>query len=833
MKSFWLHFGVWLLVCPASAMTQSPFQITEFVAENQTGIMDEAGDVSDWIEIHNRTSESQSLQGWSLTDSDTEPRKWSFPDVTLTAGKYLVVFASGHNRSLSAKPLHTSFKLDAKGEYLALTNPDGEVVDSFRSRFPKQRADVSYGHPDSDGQPGPPSYLAYPTPGSKNAYVRIGQLSTIEFSKPHGLYQEPFELSVTTNDPEVTVRYTVDGSQPTEVSEILRGPRSIDRTTVMRARGFRKGYTPTPVMTRSYIFPKDCVDDSADGLPPADYAYRWGTGRSHYGMDSLITQDPVYRQRVLQALQAIPSCSLVIAAEDLFSDERGIYAHAGWHGRRAERKCSLEFLPGKSAGGAAGVQIDCGVRMRGGFSRNPRFPKHGFRFFFRGQYGRGRLKYDLFDQAAVREFDHIDLRCSQNYSWHHGFNPRALYMRDQFNRDTQLAMGHPVPRGDFRHLYVNGHYWGLFNTCERPDASFGASYIGGKKRNFDVVKIMGGYSEGDADRRYQVFATDGSMDRWEQLDKLTQRDLSRLENYCEVIGVQADGSPDPDGRRLLDPVNLADYMLTIFYGGNLDAPVSLFGGNGVGNNWYGVLNRKRNVGFRFIIWDAEHTLLDLSHDRLGPFPAGRSADRSNPQWIYQRCLESGEFRMLLADRICKHMHRDGVLTPAASRVRFDRRIAEIESALFAEAARWGNPRKLYEALLGEPPNRPVDPRANGVAKYQAWVQEVERIRTEYLPKRTDTVLQQLFSRGLYPDFPEIQATWSSADDNQSTLTLASGDVPIYYTMSQQDPRRFGGALNTQARRYTGPVQADGKSSVLCRIYDGREWGPLREIPPKN
>merc|ERR1712098_340700 len=93
------------------------------------------------------------------------------------------------------------------------------------------------------------------------------------------------------------------------------------------------------------------------------------------------------------------------------------------------------------------------------------------------------------------------------------------------------------------------------------------------KKKTDVVKIMGGYSEDeDQDRRYQVFATDGNMKLWTRLDELSQHDLSNLNAYCQMVGVKADGSRDLGAKRLLDPVNLIDYMLVIFYGGNLDAP---------------------------------------------------------------------------------------------------------------------------------------------------------------------------------------------------------------------------------------------------------------------
>ena len=128
-----------------------------------------------------------------------------------------------------------------------------------------------------------------------------------------------------------------------------------------------------------------------------------------------------------------------------------------------------------------------GIRIRGGFSRRTYNPKHSFRLFFRDAYGPSKLDFPLFGNAGARTFDNFDLRTFQNYSWHIGDKDRAIFLRDQFNRDLQLAMGQPAARGEFCHLFINGQYWGLYNTCERIKASFGKSYFGGKKEEYCLL----------------------------------------------------------------------------------------------------------------------------------------------------------------------------------------------------------------------------------------------------------------------------------------------------------------------------------------------------------
>ncbi|MEN8773562.1 MAG: CotH kinase family protein [Akkermansiaceae bacterium] len=131
-----------LVLCsllPASAN----LVISEFLASNQNGLLDEDGDSSDWIEIHNPGSGEINLSGWTLTDDRSNSTKWSFPDITISPNQYIIAFASGKDRSIPDQQLHTNFKLSSSGEYLALISPSREVVSEYD--FPPQESDFSYG----------------------------------------------------------------------------------------------------------------------------------------------------------------------------------------------------------------------------------------------------------------------------------------------------------------------------------------------------------------------------------------------------------------------------------------------------------------------------------------------------------------------------------------------------------------------------------------------------------------------------------------------------------------------------------------------------------------
>ncbi len=137
--------GVVSLFALTSLAAETGPVITEFVASNDTSLIDARGDSPDWIEIHNPTAEVVDLDGWHLTDDMNDLEKWEFPSVRLSPGGYLVVFASGENERDPQGQLHTNFSLQADGESLALVEPDGQTIAFAYQDYPPQVVDISYG----------------------------------------------------------------------------------------------------------------------------------------------------------------------------------------------------------------------------------------------------------------------------------------------------------------------------------------------------------------------------------------------------------------------------------------------------------------------------------------------------------------------------------------------------------------------------------------------------------------------------------------------------------------------------------------------------------------
>lgn len=428
------------------------------------------------------------------------------------------------------------------------------------------------------------------------------------------------------------------------------GPIPITATSTVRAAAFKAGYASTEVPTQTYLFLADVVRQSSDGAAPAG----WPTGSVNgqllnYGMDPEIADDADWGPNLQAALTALPTISIVTALSNLFDPQTGIYVNAGRDGVQWERPASIELI---NPDGSEGFQVDAGLRIRGGYSRSDSNPKHAFRLLFKSEYGDSQLKYLLFGDEGVDTFDALDLRCSQNYSWSFGGDPNNAEIREVFARDVQRAMGQVSSHSRFYHLYLDGQYWGLYQTQERTEASFAASYYGGTEADYDVIKVSDGYA---------IAASDGNLNAWQTLWTAAQAGFAGDAAYYHVQGLDpVSHQRDPRYPVYVDVDNLIDYMLGILYSGDMDAPISNFLGNEAPNNWYGIWNHDGNLGFQFFRHDAEHTLSRANAiaggnaDRNGPWPAGyQDFYRSSPQYLHEELMAHPDYRQRFADRAQK------------------------------------------------------------------------------------------------------------------------------------------------------------------------------------
>ncbi len=497
--------------------------ISEFVARNRLSLEDGYENSPDWIELCNPTETVVNLTGYALSDDPNEPLKWHFPDVNIPAHGFLIVYASGQDHAFDPQGgIHADWRLDADGESLLLTAPDGTVLDQVLD-YPAQAEDLAYGRDIMQGD----FRFQDPTPGSVNLMTQSyeGWLSPLVFSHERGFYDTVFDLSLHHDDPEAEIRMSLNGGVP---NTIYRHGVSVSGTRTVRASALRPGFKSPPVQTHTYVNVRDVLKSPV--------------------MNTGITQNRVYADRVLKGLTDLPS--LAIAVPTVPDDYR-------------ERSASVELLwpDGQSA-----VQADCGMVRYGGAWTS--FAKKNYRLKFRKRYGTPKFRAPLFrgfDRGfpAVERFDELELGGGS-----HDMNQRGFYMSARFVEDTMLDMGSLNPHGRFVHLYINGTYWGQFHLRERLVEHFLADYLGGKSE--DYMNVRGNDNVGSS-------FIPGTPDP-----------VSRYSWQC----VRALAGSFRDVQAYLDVPGLIDFMLLWFYG-NCESEYRASGPIEVGS------------GFKFWLADAD------------------------------------------------------------------------------------------------------------------------------------------------------------------------------------------------------------------------------------
>lgn len=837
------------VITPAAPIVRGQVLISEFMAENKSTLLDEDNESSDWIEIWNSTTAPADLAGYYLTDDPAVLNKWAFPAKTISANEYLVVFASAKNRRDPTKNLHTNFKLSSFGSYLALTKDNGAggftIVSEFAPTYPPQKSDVSYGSSDSEGYIG---YMEIPTPGQPNGATVTGFVKDTKFSHPRGRYSAPFSLTISTDTPGAVIRYTTNGSTPTlNKGTIYTGPITVSKTTVVRAAAFKPGWKPTNVDTQTYMFVDDIATQTATTAVGAGFPSSPINGQAfRYGMNlANVSSAGGNLQSLKTALTSAPTVCMTTDMSNLVDPTSGIYVNPGQHGLFWERPASLEYI---NTTGTSEFQINCGVRIRGGFSRSTSNPKHAFHLFFRNLYD-GGLKYRLFGTSGASEFSQIDMRCEQNYSW--GFQNDSLnaLIREEWARTTQGDMGQPYSRTGYFHLYINGIYWGVFNWEERTEASFGETYLGGQKDDVDVVKSSG--SSGS----YNTEMTDGNFAAWKSLCdqcvalKNDSTETGRTTKYMKMRGLNPDGTRNPSYPVLLDVDNLIDYNLVTFYDGSFDSPLSTFLNN-ASNNWFGVRDRLGSRGFAFFSHDQEHGMgtSTNSYNRVGPWGGSGTNNwgqaeygsrdqfaKSNPQYMHEQLAYSAEYRQRFADRVQKHFFNNGALTQAKAVARANALATQVDAIIHAEAARWGSTSLNRNSWLSA---------KNGVLSFLNTGGAPAGSVTWPSQPRTTLIIEQLRgytdvgAKPLFPpatlSAPTFSGQFGGAVSNPYSFNITNPNASgtIYYTVNGGDPRSIGGAVSPTALTATSPIPItlNSTATVRARIYNSttQQWSALVE-----
>ncbi len=755
--------------------------ISEFVANNES-LEDGDGNTPDWIEVHNDAATAVDLSGYHLSDNETLLQKWTFPEGTiLGAQEYLVVFASGQVGD-SAGNLHANFSLTAGGEYLGLIEPDGiTVVQEFSPTYPPQKTGMSYS---------PEGFYETPTPGVANTgEVFEGFIADTSFSIDRGFYTEVFDLEITTLTSEAEIFYTTDGTVPSATNGTLYVQAiPITTTTVIRAIAVKENFIPTNVDTQTYLFLEDVVTQPND---PPNTTTTWAGFPADYEMDPQVTTSRNYSSLMIPALEAVPSLSIVMDPDDFYGSQ-GIYQNPQSQGSAWERPISAELI--SADGSELGFQVDAGIRIQGGSSRDPDTPKHSLSLRFREEYGEGKLDYPLFQDApygesAVEKFDFLQLRSGYNHGFvhrHYYQSRHAQYNRDQFANDLMFAMGSESTHGRWVNLYINGVYWGIYHIHERPDDNYMASYFGGDNDDYDAINSN--------------LATSGTRAAYDAMEAIAAGSQITTPSVYEAMKSE------------LDIDQMIDYMIMNFYVGNVDWDF---------HNWRAAGQGAPGVPFHVFAWDSEFAISpNTAGATNNPFPLENALtvnvstknNNNGPTGIHQDLRRNSEYLMRFADRIQAAMFNGGPLSPEGAEEIWRTRSDVMDTLIVAESARWGDYRRDVDSPRWPSTEFDLYTRNEHYFPNQEWIMNT------YLVERPVVVLNQFRAQGLYPSVDPPLFSQSLAN---LTLTNPNDGGTIYFTADGSDPREPTASI------YSGRIIVSSSAIYRARVLEGGVWSALQ------
>jgi hypothetical protein len=542
-----------------STYSQALF-INEFMSSNSKFYFDEDGDDSDWIEIYNNTSTPINLLGYCLSDKEKQLQRWCFPDTTIGAYGYLVVFASNKDRAIKGAELHTNFAIAAAGEDLFLTFK-GKIVHMLPAI--ELQTNHSYGlFPDGSSQ----MYVfSNPTPGETNWYQAL--VEELSFSHRGGIYDETFVLTLEKKRQVNKIYYTTDGNEPTSASILYEAPLVMDARLHSQKN-----------ISQLQISPPDLYNPPpVESVPKAIIIKAAVFNSSGDRVSDIITNSYFFKELGINH-KGLPIVSLSIKHEGLFDYETGIMVPGihwdstiSWwsgnfwgRGQTWERPAYVEFYePDNSVGFAQNI----GLRLHGNIVRV--YPQKGFRMYARNSYGKDLIKYKLFEDRNTNDFKRLILKPFSASGIETGIEN---YLSNEFAAQLDIDVGASRPVI----LYLNGEYWGIYYIYERFDKHFASTYYDIDSDSVDIINSYAGY------------ASEGSNENYLQLyDFIENHDLTLPDNYNRV-------------KDWIDINSYIDYQLLHIYIANFDWPTT---------NMKCWRSQKEGSKWRWVIYDSDAALI--------------------------------------------------------------------------------------------------------------------------------------------------------------------------------------------------------------------------------
>lgn len=413
------------------------------------------GEGGDWIELYNGSGSAINLEGWHLSDKTEDPNRWAVSG-TLEPGAYMVV---------------EGVSISASGETVYLYDETGSLVDHFTT--PALEYGYSCGRLEGDAFT-ERVLFDKPTPGKSNCNIYYTGYAAQPVLTETGLYQEePFILTVTSATEGAVIRYTTDGSVPTESSPVFVEGLVIDTSMSFCARAFAEGKLPSK---------------------------------------------PVYAQYLFETPHTLPVVCLSVAPREFSTlynvkEREEVTEHGGY--------CFFY-----EADGSLGTAFPCGIKAKGRGSLS--FPQKSLTLKLRGKYGQKAVSYPFFGEEGLRYYS----LCLRNG----GQDIDGAIIRDSLISRAAKGLNVDGQASRAVVVYVNGEYYGLYSLNEEMNADYFVTHYGTTKDVMEVISQSHTVKSGSVDAfralRKEATKVRGNETAYEAL--CAQLDVEAFTDYVVI-----------------------------------------------------------------------------------------------------------------------------------------------------------------------------------------------------------------------------------------------------------------------------------------------------------
>lgn len=454
-------------------LVQSQVVINEYSCSNLDKFPDNYGEYEDFIELYNPASTPVTLTGFHLSDDPSVPMKWTIPaGVTIAGNGFKKIWCSGRDEYTSGH-LHSNFRLTqtkVPAETIVFSDPSGTILDQ------QTLAITQNAHSRGRVTDGSTTWGIFtsPTPGSTNntftAYSNYTQKPVMSVAA--GFYSGPVTVTISSPEPGVTIRYTLDGNEPISSSPTYSTPVTISSTKILKARAFSPDNSVLPGLIEFNTY----FINEPRSVPVLSIAAN--------NLKSLLNGNG----------NLLPRGSFEYFNTDRERTTTG-YGEFGKHGQ------------------------DSWVHPQRSLDYKTR-DEMGYNFAIREK---------LFSLSDREEFQRIIIRASgdDNYP---GIDTSA-HIRDDFVQTLSTMAGQnlDVRKSSRCVVYANGEYWGVYAIREKVDDHDYTEYYYGQSKYDLYFVLLWGYT-------WAEYGGQPALDAWENLyDFIVTHDMSIQANYDYVV----------------------------------------------------------------------------------------------------------------------------------------------------------------------------------------------------------------------------------------------------------------------------------------------------------